>query len=657
MWRTYSPDVRGRINLGIRRRIFPLMQGDQNRVRLLNCLLLSFPGTPVLYYGDEIGMGDNLELDDRFGVRTPMQWSAEKNAGFSIADESQLLLPVITDSAYSPEKVNVEAQEADAFSQLAWTRKILAVRNQHPVFGNGEIKFLDSANPKVLSYIRSNNDETVLIIANLSSSIQRVDLNLQDFQNAKLMDLFTNESIGEVDAELQRFTLNPHEFYWLQIDPQPITRPQIKVTEWTDLFQQPLAKAELEKTLARLISSPEYANANVRSAQLLDAVEVNAQPYLRWLLVDVEIAGEENATYVLLIGFSDLNEHAFMQVNAGLIEGGLFDLTLTEEIAGEIFEYAKAPKSLAGIHGEIQVVGALPDGEPVIRLFAKTGIEANPAWEIGNYLHRIGFKGAFGTTAAINYVDKLDQSVRTIAVIESGDANSSSLAELVQIDASMPIADTLSRVGKALAELHQVMHAADEDGLKPVPFTSHYQRSVYQTIRSQLHRTSLSIQNLDLDVAYTDVLIRLGNSLEAIKDLRIDATRIRTHGNLDANRIYLGSTGVQFIDFSGGSNRHLAERRIPLSAVSDLAQLSVDLRFRYRMETALGAADIQNRITSLQSAYFSTADAFLSEDVSHSKILLRGYELLYLARRIQDAVEKSDSELTEIGLSEISGVV
>lgn len=657
MWRTYSPDVRGRINLGIRRRIFPLMQGDANRVRLLNCLLLSFPGTPVLYYGDEIGMGDNLELDDRFGVRTPMQWNASKNGGFSTADADQLLLPVITDPAYSPTVVNVEAQETDETSQLSWTRKILAVRNQHPVFGNGEIKFLESANSKVISYLRSNADETILVIANLSSSLQRVDLDLDGFESNQMTDLFTNEYFGIVDIARQRFTLKPHEFYWLQLSAQPATSPTVKVTEWTEIFEKPVAKVAFEKTLADLISGPDYANANVRSAQLLDVVEVNAQPYLRWLFVDVEIAGQENATYVMLIGFSDLNEHAFMQVNAGLIEGGLFDLTLTEEIAGEIFEYAKVATTLAGVHGDLQVVGEVTVSEPVIRLFAKTGVEPNPAWEIGNYLHRIGFAGAFGTTAAINYVSRADGSSRTIATIESGDANSTSLAELVQIDAGMPISTTLDQVGKALAQLHNVLSAATEDGLKPIPFTSHYQRSVYQTVRSQLHRTSLAIKESGENSETEKLFVDLSSTLNDVKDFRIDGIRIRTHGNLDSNRVYLGSSGVQFIDFSGGSTRHLAERRIPVSAMSDLAHLSVDLRFRYRLDTALNTAAIQKRIASLQDAYFANTENFLTEGEAHARVLLRGYELLYLARRVQDAIENADAEAFEIGLSQISRFV
>jgi maltose alpha-D-glucosyltransferase / alpha-amylase len=654
MWRTYSPDARGRINLGIRRRIFPLMQGDVTRVRLLNCLLLSFPGTPVLYYGDEIGMGDNLELDDRFGVRTPMQWSASKNAGFSAADESKLLLPVITDSAYSPEKVNVEAQEADEFSQLAWTRKILAVRNQHPVFGNGEIKFLASENSKVVSYLRSNADETILVIANLSSSLQRVDLELEGFEGNQMVDMFTGEKFGLVDTSSQRFTLQPHEFYWLQVSAAAATRPVIKVSEWTEIFEKPIAKVTFEKTLADLISGPDYANANVRSAQLLDVVEVNAQPYLRWLLVDVEIAGQERTTYVMLIGFSDLNEHAFMQVNAGLIEGGLFDLTLTEEIAGEIFEYAKVATTLAGAHGDIQVIGEVTVSEPVIRLFAKTGVEPNPAWEIGNYLHRVGFAGAFGTTSAINYVSRADGSSRTIATIESGDANSTSLAELVQIDATMPISNTLEQVGKALAQLHEVLTAATEVGLKPIPFTSHYQRSVYQTVRSQLHRASLAVTKAVANPDVKKLLADLTDTLSNIKDDRIDGTRIRTHGNLDSNRVYLGASGVQFIDFSGGSSRHLAERRIPVSAMTDLAHLSVDLRFRYRLETALSAVEIKNRISSLQAAYFANSEEFLSEGEANARVLLRGYELLYLAQRIEDAASVQDLETLEIGLSQIS---
>ncbi|MEY3407061.1 MAG: maltose alpha-D-glucosyltransferase, partial [Actinomycetota bacterium] len=352
MWRTYSPDPRGRINLGIRRRIFPLMNGDRERVRLLHCLLLSFPGTPVLYYGDEIGMGDNLELDDRFGVRTPMQWSDAKNAGFSNADESDLLLPVITDPKYSPAVVNVEIQEIDPHSQLNWMRQILKVRNQHPVFGNGKIEFLQPANQKVIAYIRSNAEEKILVIANLSATNQRVDLDLGEYQGAELRDLISNSTFGHVDSADQRFSLAPHQFYWLQLEEVSKIADLGRVENWLDIFEKPYAKSKFENFLASYLSSSDYAKSEVSSVRIFDAVEVPNQPYMRWVLADVEIQGRETDTYILLFGLSDYNPEACLKLHFENIEAGLFDLTLTEEIAEEIFEFAKSGKSLQGLVGK-----------------------------------------------------------------------------------------------------------------------------------------------------------------------------------------------------------------------------------------------------------------------------------------------------------------
>src|SRR6516165_417908 len=176
MYIAYSADPRMRVNLGIRRRLAPLVDNNRRRIELLNSLLLSFPGTPILYYGDEIGMGDNIYLGDRDGVRTPMQWNADRNAGFSSATPARLYSPVIMDPVWGYEAVNVEAQQGDPSSLLNWVRNMIALRKLFTVFGRGTIKFFDPANRKVLAYLRQYEDERVLCVANLSRFAQPVDL-------------------------------------------------------------------------------------------------------------------------------------------------------------------------------------------------------------------------------------------------------------------------------------------------------------------------------------------------------------------------------------------------------------------------------------------------------------------------------------------------
>ncbi len=181
LWQTYAADRRARINLGIRRRLAPLLERDRRRIELMNSLLLSMPGTPVIYYGDEIGMGDNIHLGDRDGVRTPMQWSPDRNGGFSRADPAALVLPTIMDPLYGYGAVNVEAQSRDPHSLLNWTRRMLAVRSRHPAFGRGTLTLLYPKNRKVLAYLREYEDDTLLCVANVAHSPQAVELDLSQF--------------------------------------------------------------------------------------------------------------------------------------------------------------------------------------------------------------------------------------------------------------------------------------------------------------------------------------------------------------------------------------------------------------------------------------------------------------------------------------------
>ncbi|WP_374445779.1 putative maltokinase, partial [Stella sp.] len=214
LWQTYAADRRARINLGIRRRLAPLMERDRRRIELMNCLLLSMPGTPVIYYGDEIGMGDNIHLGDRDGVRTPMQWSPDRNGGFSRADPASLVLPAIMDPLYGYEAVNVEAQRRDPHSLLNWMRRMLAVRGQHPVFGRGRLAFLYPRNRKVLAYLRLDEGGTVLCVANVSRAPQAVELDLSEFAGRVPVELSAGSVFPPIGTLPYLLTLPPYGFYW-----------------------------------------------------------------------------------------------------------------------------------------------------------------------------------------------------------------------------------------------------------------------------------------------------------------------------------------------------------------------------------------------------------------------------------------------------------
>jgi maltose alpha-D-glucosyltransferase/alpha-amylase len=218
LWETYASDRRARINLGIRRRLAPLLSRDRRRVELMNGLLLSMPGTPVIYYGDEIMMGDNIHLGDRDGVRTPMQWSIDRNGGFSRADPAALVLPPIMDPIYGYQAVNVEAQAVNPHSMLNWTRTMLAVRRQHRAFGRGTQRFLYPDNRKVLAYLREfsedGSDETILCVSNLARTAQAVELDLSAFTGRTPVDIVGGSVFPRIGQLTYLLTLPPYGFYW-----------------------------------------------------------------------------------------------------------------------------------------------------------------------------------------------------------------------------------------------------------------------------------------------------------------------------------------------------------------------------------------------------------------------------------------------------------
>jgi maltose alpha-D-glucosyltransferase/alpha-amylase len=215
LWETYASDRRARINLGIRRRLAPLLEHDRRRIELMNYLLLSMPGTPVIYYGDEIGMGDNIHLGDRNGVRTPMQWSPDRNGGFSrVADPSRLVLPMVMDPLYAYQTVNVESQASDPHSLLMWMRRTIAVRQQYKVFGRGTYRQLYPNNRKILAYLRELEDVTILCVANLSRTPQAVELDLSEFQGRLPIELDGHSQFPPIGQSPYMLTLPPYGFSW-----------------------------------------------------------------------------------------------------------------------------------------------------------------------------------------------------------------------------------------------------------------------------------------------------------------------------------------------------------------------------------------------------------------------------------------------------------
>jgi maltose alpha-D-glucosyltransferase/alpha-amylase len=219
MYREYAKDARMRLNLGIRRRLAPLMDNGRRQIELLHSLLFTMPGSPVLYYGDEIGMGDNIFLGDRNGVRTPMQWNDDRNAGFSRSDPSRLYQPLIMDPIYNYQAINVEAQLRSPTSLLNWIRRVIRVRKEHPELARGQMGFIEPNNHRVLSYVRCHEGRVALIVNNLSRFAQPARLDLREYAGRVPVDMFGGTPFPRIEETPYPITLGPHGFYWFRLEP------------------------------------------------------------------------------------------------------------------------------------------------------------------------------------------------------------------------------------------------------------------------------------------------------------------------------------------------------------------------------------------------------------------------------------------------------
>jgi maltose alpha-D-glucosyltransferase / alpha-amylase len=331
MYTTYASDHQARINLGIRRRLAPLMENDMDRIKLMNSLLLSMPGSPILYYGDEIGMGDNFFIGDRNGVRTPMQWSPDRNAGFSRADPQRLYLPPIMDAVYGYESTNVEAQSRDPSSLLSWTKRMLAVRKTSQAFGRGSRRFLRPGNRKILAYLREFGDDTILCVANLSRSAQPVELNLAPFKGRVPVEMLGRTAFPPIGDLPYLLTISGYGFYWFRLSTDaevPSWHEQIVSVEerpvvvlfdgWLSLFRERVVpwrigmaeKTRLQfetDTLPRYIETQRWYAAKgtpIERARITEQA-LWQEGKISWLVALVELDGTEpRAGYFLPLGLA-----------------------------------------------------------------------------------------------------------------------------------------------------------------------------------------------------------------------------------------------------------------------------------------------------------------------------------------------------------------
>jgi maltose alpha-D-glucosyltransferase/alpha-amylase len=451
LWNYYASEKRARINLGIRRRLSPLLERDRRRAELLNSFLLSMPGTPIIYYGDEIGMGDNIHLGDRDGVRTPMQWTSDRNGGFSRADPARLVLPPIMDPLYGFQAVNVEAQSADPYSMLNWMRRMLAVRKQHCAFSRGSLTMLYPNNRRILAYLREHgtgdNTETILCVANVSRSAQAVELDLSAYAGRVPLEMIGGSAFPPIGQLSYLLTLPPYGFYWFLLAaetkmptwhtpaPEPLPELQTLVLRQaiTELLEQP-RRGTLERDILpaylpkrRWYAAKQEALQSVRIALATRLPAAQSRPnVMPTMLAELETttaSGTER--YLLPFGFireEDIvtalpQQLALARIRRGRHVGLLTDAFVLDSFAYVIVELMRENTVIASDDGEVRFIptdalqSTETSAEPAIRRLSAEQSNSSliiedkivlkvirhiapgvhPEAEMGRYLTTLGF--------------------------------------------------------------------------------------------------------------------------------------------------------------------------------------------------------------------------------------------------------------------------
>ncbi|HZV07211.1 MAG TPA: maltose alpha-D-glucosyltransferase [Gemmataceae bacterium] len=689
MYRVYAHDPQARINLGIRRRLAPLLQNHRRKIELMNGLLLSLPGTPVIYYGDEIGMGDNIYLGDRNGVRTPMQWDGERNAGFSSANPQRLYLPLIIDPEFHFQIVNVEAQQGNLYSLLWWMKYLFALRKRHQAFSRGTLEMLTPDNSKTLAFLRHGQDETILVVANLSRFMQGLRVDLAAYKGMTLVDLMGHTTLPEIGETPYFMTLGPYLFHYFLLKPKPAPiagtpePPNITVVGmrgWSGIFRG-RPRQRLEEALPGYLRSRPWFQGQLRDIKTVTLRDVlplgGDEDGPRLTLVQADFDEGEPEVYLLPLAFAPPPDAAAPASPPGPViarlrfrspaspkreqgdalagaagwqerEGALYDpsgersfvalvidlLARRGRYDGEVGELRGEPERAFAAELPASELRVLESGNTVVllgdrlvlKLYRRIEEGVQPEEEINRVLlskttftqlpaviGALRYRSEKGEPAALGLVQDfvpsegdawhltLDALHRFFDNILPGAANPPQLdgpRSVVELsDQEFPAQvrellgsylETTRLMAKRVGELHVALASVkDNPDFAPEPFTIHYQRSLYQSMRGRIRQTLVMLRR-QIDrwpeplrdqaarVARSeDKLMRVSHR---ILDRLIEAKRIRCHGHLHLGHLLYTGKDFLVIDFEGEPDRSLMHRRRKRSPVRDLAGLHRSLQ-------------------------------------------------------------------------------
>ncbi len=567
LWKFYAADKRARINLGIRRRLAPLLDNDRRKIELLNSLLLSMPGTPCIYYGDEIGMGDNIYLGDRDGVRTPMQWSVDRNGGFSRVDPAKLFLPTIQDPIYGYLAVNVEAQLASQTSLLNWLRRMILVRKSHKAMGRGMLTFLYPQNRKVMAYLRDLDDDTILCVVNVSNAPQAVELDLSMFEGNGLTELTAGTKFPRVGELPYLLTLPAYGFYWFRLE--KVGADSFQASPYLPELFTLVATGRLESIFAgrelqafENTAAPAYLRTKrwfAAKTSRVSKVKVSDHAVLRegargryiLPLLSVPLSRGETQTYFTPLAVEteidddeDLLPFAIARLRRGAHTGLLYDADASPEFAGAMLAALRRGDVISTNQGgvvrftpsplladeddvdtdHIRRMGAEQsnssinlDDRMALKIYRRLQPGANPEVEIGRFLTDVAhFDNAPPTLGVVEHVDA-DGHVSAIAVLQRFVRN--------QGDAWSWTLNVMMRVMDALAFTSEQNFEALKESFEA--YTPHMRRLGART--AEMHKALATPTD---DAAFAAEPLTFADVVESARDARDLADRAFAH--LDA---------------------------------------------------------------------------------------------------------------------------
>ncbi len=764
MYRVYARDRQARINLGIRRRLAPLLSNNRRKIELMNGLLCALPGTPVIYYGDEIGMGDNIYLGDRHGVRTPMQWSPDRNAGFSEANPQRLYSPVIIDSEYLFATVNVENQQKNPHSLLWWMKRLIALRQNYIALRRGTMDILSPENAKVLAFTRDYEDQSVLMVANLSRFVQHCELDLSRFAGRRPVEMFGQSPFPVIGKTPYTLTLGPHAFYWFsleheKVDAIPPAEPMRKAPSlsveagWQDLLSG-RAKRQFEIALRDELPRQRWFHILGRQLQwiqILDAVPLGRStdrlaPGL--FLVRADFTEGEPEAYIFTLSTAWEQEQIDHTLNGtppaialplhkpgSKAPGLLYDATLDRAAVKALLELMIHRKRLRTGKGELAgwsnpglddlveasiELSSVPlrlevrDGAVIVgdKLLLKLARRAEsgtyPDLEIGRYLSNCKAEcpptlrvlgaveytsgGDFATVAILQEyvpnttpaqqvaIDLLGRFLENVMALPEAERPAApgelGYGELAAGSASPRAQELLggdlewaSLLGRRTAELHVALTSRTNTDFTPEPFSQLYQRSLYQASRKATLRTFQQVRKLarslpeDVQSVATAALAREKSILDQFGQVmgqKIDAQRIRCHGDFHLGHVLYTGKDFLIVDFDGDPGVALSSRRVKRSPLADVAAMIHSLEtagtmaVRQHLKSGVAkaeAADAWQQAAEFWSKWTSSAflRAYLANDAARKLLPEPGEPLdrLLSFHLFQEAIEHLQKALDE----------